>query len=562
MQKNLDGQFELAEDKRKGKIFNYFIGTVWVVGVIDLINNLYLSLALDDQAAQVYASYIPAGVGNVILFGLAWLGHRWFPRTARHIFLFLAVLTVTLSFPIEELRVSFIGLSLPIIMAAFLIKPIYSFAYWLAITAIYILRLFSADLLVLEEIFYAGLIALLVISVVAWVIARSLENALLETWILNQELDQRVQDRTQELSAALEREQALAARNETILQSIADGILVLDANQKVLMANPAANQLARRNLQSVHQTNLFQAVPDEARNALQAWLNGHRPKNQNNIRFDWHNRTLSANVAPVILPQEDGEHVDAGRVMVLRDFTREAQLERAKDFFLSMVSHELRTPMSAIQGYVEVLLDLEKENLAEESYEYLQSINLSVKQLLTLANDLIDLSRLETGEIDLYREWVDLTDIVDDAVKIVQREFANRNLKLEIHIDDHLPKLNVDSRRILQILLNLLSNAYKYTIEGGAAVNVSQSEAWIEVAVTDTGAGIKPEDHPRLFQRFFRAGDQVIQKAGGTGLGLSISKGLTELHGGTLTFESEYGSGTTFLVKLPKNGVLSPENTN
>ena len=240
--------------------------------------------------------------------------------------------------------------------------------------------------------------------------------------------------------------------------------------------------------------------------------------------------------------------------MVLRDFTKEAQLERVKSLFLGMVSHELRTPMTAIKGYIKVLLDTEKEHVSEAGYEHLQTIDGSIKQLFTLANELIDLSRLETGEIELYREWIDLTTIVKQAAKMVQQEFVARNLSLEVKFADNLPALYLDKNRILQVLLNLLSNAYKYTAQGGATVEVTQSDDWVNITVVDTGVGIKPADQANMFNRFFRAHDQIVQQAGGTGLGLSITKGLTELHSGQLTFTSQYGSGTTFQVALPKNG--------
>jgi signal transduction histidine kinase len=148
---------------------------------------------------------------------------------------------------------------------------------------------------------------------------------------------------------------------------------------------------------------------------------------------------------------------------------------------------------------------------------------------------------------------VDLTPIIHQAVKMVQQEFATRNLTLEVKIEPDLPDLYLDRNRILQVLLNLLSNAYKYTREGGATISVSQSEEWVQIKVSDTGVGIKAEDQANLFNRFFRANDQFVQQAGGTGLGLNITKGLTELHGGSLTFESEHGVGTTFTAALPKN---------
>jgi signal transduction histidine kinase len=177
-----------------------------------------------------------------------------------------------------------------------------------------------------------------------------------------------------------------------------------------------------------------------------------------------------------------------------------------------------------------------------------------------LANELIDLSRLETGEIELYREWIDLATIIKQAVKVVQQEFISRNLELEVKLEDNLPELYLDKNRILQILLNLLSNAYKYTAQGGTTIQINQLDEWVTIAVSDTGVGIKPADQANIFGRFFRAGDEFVQQVGGTGLGLSITKGLVELHGGNLSFTSQYGIGTTFWVALPKNGVVALED--
>jgi len=544
----------LSEDKRKGKIFSYFVGVIWIITIIDLVYNLYIAFGINDEGAQEYADYIPGSVGVVFLLGLIWGGHHWYPRLARHVFLLLAVVGATFTFNATDIEIIFVGMALPIIMAAFLIKPVYSYAYWAVITCAYGLNLYLWNALSPEKFFFAGLVTLLVIAVVAWLIAQSLDKALAEARALNEELDQRVQDRTRQLAEALEREHATAVRNETILESIADGVLVFDAKQQVMIANPAANRLVNRDLKSLTLFEILSSIEEKTREVINSWVQGQKPTDQNNVKFEWHNRTISATIAPVILPTMDGKHVDAGNVMVLRDFTKEAQLERVKALFLGMVSHELRTPMTAIKGYIKVLLDTEKENLSGAGYEHLQTIDGSIKQLFTLANELIDLSRLETGEIELYPEWVDLTTIVKQATKMVQQEFAARNLSLEVRVADNLSALYLDKNRILQILLNLLSNAYKYTAQGGATIEVTQSDDWLNITVADTGVGIKLADQANMFSRFFRAHDQIVQQAGGTGLGLSITKGLIELHGGQLTFTSQYGSGTTFQVALPKNG--------
>jgi signal transduction histidine kinase len=481
----------------------------------------------------------------------------------RHVFIIVLIVGTIFFFELEGLGGLLVILTLPIIMAAFLIKPFYSFVYYFFILGVFILRLYIEGFFATydEELLpFLGLISLIVLAVVSWLIAQSLEKALAEARALNEELDQRVQDRTQKLAEALEREHATAVRNKTILESIADGVLVFDANQQVMIANPAANQLANQDLQSSTLSQLLATLDEKAREVVKTWVQGQKPADQNNVKFDWYQRTISATIAPVPLATDDGRRVGAGNVMVLRDFTKEAELERAKNLFLGMVSHELRTPMSAIKGYVNILLNIEKEHLSDTGYEYLQTIDVSIVQLLSLANELIDLSRIEMGEIELYREWVDLTPIVKQAAKMVQQEFASRNLSLEIKLADSLPKLYVDRNRMLQVLLNLLSNAYKYTPKGGATLEISQAEDRVYIAVTDTGVGIKPADKARMFSRFFRADDHVVQRAGGTGLGLNITKGLVELHGGELTFSSEYGVGTTFQVAIPQNGQVPAED--
>lgn len=549
----------LPEDKRKGEIFSYFAAAVWVLTIVDLIYNLFILWGIGDQGAQEYAEYIPGGIAVVVVMGLIWVGHRWYPQLARHLFLVLVVMGATFTFNATDIEIIFVGMALPIIMAAFLIKPIYSYVYWGVITAAYILNLYMWEVLTPEKVFLAGLISLLVIAVVSWLIAQSLDQALAEARALNEELDQRVKDRTLKLAEALERERTTAIRNKTILEAIADGVLVFDAQQEVMVTNPAANQLAHRSLQSLSLAEILTNVEEKAREIINTWMGGQKPSDQNNVKFEWQDRTISATIAPVTLPAIDGKQVDAGNVMVLRDFTKEAELERAKSFFLGMVSHELRTPMTAIKGYVKVLLDTEKEHLSATGYEHLQTIDGSIKQLLTLANELIDLSRLEAGEIELYQEWIDLAVIVKQATRIVQQEFTTRNLSLTVKLPDHLPRLYLDKNRMLQVLLNLLSNAYKYTARGGAIIEVIHEDGWVNITVADTGVGIKPADQAHLFSRFFRSKDQLVQKAGGTGLGLSITKGLTELHGGQLSFISQYGSGSTFRVTLPANNGPDPE---
>jgi signal transduction histidine kinase len=330
--------------------------------------------------------------------------------------------------------------------------------------------------------------------------------------------------------------------------------LVFDANQTAIMTNPAVQHMARRDVQSMTLADFLTTIKGKAAEIIPAWMKGQKPEDINNVKFEWYDRTLSATIAPVMLPTTNEQQVDAGNVMVLRDFTKEAELEKAKNMFLGMVSHELRTPMTAIQGYVDVLLATERGHISLVGNEYLHTINASIKQLIKLANELIDVSRIDTGEIALYPQWVDLNTLVNNVVRMVKQEFEKRDLDLTIKLADNLPRLYIDQNRLNQVLLNLLSNAYKYTPQGGATIEISQSNGWVTINISDTGVGIKEADQAKLFERFFRASDRVVQKVGGTGLGLNISKGLVELHGGQLIFHSQYGVGTTFTITLPITG--------
>jgi signal transduction histidine kinase len=543
------------DERRRSRLLNIFLVGFFVLSVFGIGAALVaLSVIRQNQEGILLGLY--AGISIAIFTSITFVINRYGSgKLAR--FFFILFLTVAFAFSDVPEEVasgrSLVAFAIPIILTSVLF-PAYASFFAAGLVSVLITGVaLYAD--IVPDPF--AVITFFMIALAAWLAGRSMERAIRDLRILNEELDQRVRDRTRELAASLRREHTQAVRNKTILQSIADGVLVFDANQDVILANPAASRLAERELQALPLADFLSTIEGQARTIIQDWLAGQKPADLNHVRFEWHERTISANVAPVIL-SDDGEEkrVGDGNVMVLRDFTREAQLEKAKNLFLGMVSHELRTPMSAIQGYVDVLLASEKGNLSEPGYEYLQTIRGSIKQLVQLANELIDLSRMETGEIDLYLQWVDLETVVQNAARIVRQEYEARKLSLDIQIEADLPELFVDQNRLNQVLLNLLSNAYKYTSRGGVTVVVIQTDEWINIEVRDTGLGIKESDQAKMFERFFRASDRLVQQASGVGLGLNISKSLIELHGGKLTFESQYGVGTTFTVALPKNNPL------
>jgi two-component system sensor histidine kinase VicK len=337
-------------------------------------------------------------------------------------------------------------------------------------------------------------------------------------------------------------------------------VLVTASNDRIIMSNPAANRLAQQDLESRPLREALSAVRSDVLAEIEDCMTQEGNDNRPHIQFDWNNRTVMANIAPLALALPGDNHTSGGNVMVLRDVTREAQLDRMKTIFLGSVSHELRTPMTAVKGYVELLSDLEAKTLSETGRKYLSIVESNIKRLLGLANDLIDMSRIEVGEIALYCEWDQLEPIVQTAVDTVSREFEKRGLSLEMQIESDLPRLYLDRHRIIQVLLNLLTNAYKYTVEGGARVKVSRvNQHTVQIEISDTGLGMTEEEQTHVFERFFRAKHEMVQKVAGSGLGLIITKSLVELHGGTISFHSEYNVGTTFTINLPVAGV--PEST-
>jgi signal transduction histidine kinase len=558
------------DEKRRGSLSNVFLAGVIILGFVLQAIDLYSALTHAHPSALMFFVLDWVWLGCLILL---WFLHRFYPKPTRHLFLLFLTLAIVNVFEIHDLDRVLVTLTVPVMMAAFLIRPASSIAYAAVAGLAYSVTVLRSFVLgewgdsSLSHVFnYPSILGIFAIACIAWVVSRSLDQALAEARqraeelrVLNEELDQRVQDRTLELAKALAREHTAAVRNRTILEAIGDGVLVTDSNERIIMSNPAANRLAQQDLESRPLREALSDVRSDVLAEIEDYMTQEGNDNRPHIQFDWNNRTVMANIAPVALALPGDNHISGGNVMVLRDITREAQLDRMKTIFLGSVSHELRTPMTAVKGYVELLSDLEAKRLSETGRKYLSIVEANIKRLLGLANDLIDMSRIEVGEIALYCEWVQLEPIAEAAVDTVRKEFEKRGLSLEMQVESDLPQLYLDRHRITQVLLNLLTNAYKYTVEGGATVKVSRVAHAVQIEISDTGLGMTEEEQTHVFERFFRAKHEVVQKVSGSGLGLTITKSLVELHGGTISFHSEYNVGTTFTINLPVVDV--PEST-
>ncbi len=228
------------------------------------------------------------------------------------------------------------------------------------------------------------------------------------------------------------------------------------------------------------------------------------------------------------------------------------EANQLKSQFLASMSHELRTPLNSIIGFSKVLLNRLDGDLTERQEAYIRSVHSSGTHLLQLINSILDFARIEAGKLDLHAEEVDVHDLVNECVDTSVPLIRGKPLKIEKDVPLELPRVRADRTKVKQILLNLVSNAVKFTASGRVLVRVQLEPDAFHVSVADTGIGIRERDLPRLFEPFHRLDNPLSREAGGTGLGLALSKKYVEIHGGRLWAESRENHGSTFHFTLPR----------
>ena len=227
-------------------------------------------------------------------------------------------------------------------------------------------------------------------------------------------------------------------------------------------------------------------------------------------------------------------------------------LDRIRSDFVSTVSHELRTPLTSVTGYAEMLADGDGGELNERQAQMVDAIDRNARRLLALVEDLLTASRIEAGVLTMARSQVDLGSVIQDAVVAVRDSAARRELEIAVDIPPELGRIWGDAPNLERVMLNLLSNAVKFSPQRGrVTVTVSAAGERVAIEVSDTGMGVPEAEQPKLFEPFFRASTARDAVIPGTGLGLTIVKSIVEAHGGSITFRSVLGEGTTFRVELP-----------
>jgi len=331
-----------------------------------------------------------------------------------------------------------------------------------------------------------------------------------------------------------------------ILGSMVEGVVVVDATNRVVFSNPGFAEILGLDVppkigsplvESVRQTELIEAV--------RKVLRGEPAVHAEIVTGTLRQRFFAATATAV----RGGE--TSGAVLVLHDITELRKLERVRRDFVANVSHELRTPLTAIQGFAETLLAGAIDD-PQNRMRFLEIILEHSRRLARLTEDLLMLSKMDADRLELEIRRLSVSQFVEGCIETTQRPAAEKDLRISVNLQQPLPDIAADRRRLAEVLQNLLDNAMQYTPSGGQIlVSASAKGDEVTFTVSDTGIGIPRADQFRIFERFYRVDVARSREVGGTGLGLSIAKHLVEVHGGRIWVESDVGQGSQFHFTVP-----------
>jgi signal transduction histidine kinase len=545
---------------RRGQLLNVLLFSIFIATIAGFAVGFVFGL-LDGWVRQDNILLVGISiVGLIFVSALYFLSRSGRVRTAAMIFLLGIVVLISFSDDAAQLIAgrSTLVYILPIVMSSVLLRPAASFVM-AALSGLALIVLDVANNLVMSSLvstMFVEIAIFFLVALVSWLSARSLEQALADLRTINAELDHRVADRTRDLAEALIRVQLESSKGQAILESIADGVIVFDALGKATVVNPAICRLLNLPIDQIVgyriETLMAGVVGvNDQKAVLDQLHNQESSVRLPGLRLQWSNKTLSASFAPIQIQQEAGR----GTVAVFRDFTREAELDRMKTMFVSMVSHELRTPLGAIMGYGEILQEQVHGPLNERQLNVVERLIANTKRLLSLVNDLLDRARLEAGRLKLVSAPFAPDALMDELISTIGQLAKAKKLELITGISPEMPQMLVgDAQRLMQILINLVTNAIKFTDNGSVTIKFDRADhARWSLQVSDTGIGISPDDQGHVFDMFRQAEGLATRKQGGAGLGLSIVKQLVTLMGGEIQLVSRVDAGSTFTIILPLN---------
>jgi len=343
------------------------------------------------------------------------------------------------------------------------------------------------------------------------------------------------------------------SRLRTIINNINEGVLVINTNGELAYFNNAALKnldIADLNIGAY----ILDKIPKGISEIVNKYLNSAETikksySTQVEIKPNYE-LVIEANCSPII----DIEEKISGIVVVLRNISEFKKVEMVKSQFVSMVAHELKTPIAAVQGFLKIIMDETLNVSYEQQREYISRSIIRLRSLLDLVNDLLDISRMEMKTKNREIENLNLIEILNSTIQFLELELSKKGVEIIKSYEKEIINFKADQNEITRLFTNILSNAIKYNKDKGKIyINVYYSTNYVNVEISDTGIGMKPEEKAKLFQEFFRAKNEFTRGVSGTGLGLTIVKRIVDSYHGKIEVDSEFGKGTTFKIQLPIN---------
>ncbi|MEP6894443.1 MAG: histidine kinase dimerization/phospho-acceptor domain-containing protein, partial [Chloroflexota bacterium] len=426
------------DDTRRRRILNILIAGVAGLSFIALIDSLYglkSPVPTGNENSIITIGSLIAIAGMAVIY---YINSRVSGRIASIIF--LALLTLIFAFSDTPLEISagrsLFVFTIPIIMASMLLTPWSSFVFS-TVSSIII----SAYALSIDRVPNTpAIIGFFLIALISWLSSRSLEQALKELRVINANLDQEVLDRTLALTRSLERERIEAGRNQAILNSIADGVILFDKRWNATLANPAIKSMLGIPFELIINKNFRDLIEHpklapQSRGLLYAMI--EHDTQPVGFRIEWGEKTISVSAAQVYDNQQDN-HSNIGTVIVFRDFTREAEVEKLKSTFVAIVSHELRTPLNAILGYAEMFKEAVYGPMNEKQVNMSVRIMKNTQRLLGLINDLLDQAQMEAGKLTIQNAPLKPAELLETLHGLMDKTASDKHLRLTSEIDNDL----------------------------------------------------------------------------------------------------------------------------
>ena len=351
-------------------------------------------------------------------------------------------------------------------------------------------------------------------------------------------------------------------RLNTIINSLADGVLVVNKEGQAVLYNPASLNFLQLDEIAIEEY-IVNKLPPEIGVIINQFLYSsvfHNSSYSAQVRIKGDNETfVEITCSPV--PHPDGSL--AGVVTVIKDISEFKRLEYLKSQFVSMVAHELKAPIAATLGFINILTNKDFTIPPDQQVDFLNRSSARLNALLSMVNDLLDISRMEMKTSTRELKELDLKEILKDVLNLFQFEIEKKKITVTSDISAGLQNITADQNEIQRLMTNLISNAIKYNKENGSIlISLGSSQNYTIISVKDGGIGLKPNEKERLFSEFFRAKNEFTKNIHGTGLGLSLVKKIIDSYSGKIEVESEYGNGTTFKVFLPCKSKQSIPATN